>query len=313
MRTIPTSITFWGGKIKIVTAGLFLILSADVIGQKIKGSASEIHQVLKAKTPARGVYKFYSEFVANSPSITDSFYVSTTPRSEPIWNGTSSVEVRFVSRNKKVKNVWGFSDGEKAYIFNQVEFFPIEVEGDKLVFYGYDHMDNAGVGTAAVIGGTIGVEIALTAASKEAKSEKLKYTINLPTGTALHPHGRRPQAPSSSNKLIVYRRSRKESDLPAKFAVDESLIYSFDQKSYVFLSYPLTDTAATICSGTNLKDCISVPFKPEEITYVECTFLKDSEKAKLILQDPRQGEIDFFKVKSAQDKRGKQEPEIIKE
>ncbi len=313
MRTIPTSITFWGGKIKIVTAGLFLILSANVTGQKHEGSASEIHQVLKAQTPARGVYKFYSEFLANSPSITDSFYVSTTPRSEPIWNGTSSVEVSFVNRNKKVKNVWGFSDGKHAYIFNQVEFFPIEVEGDKLIFYGYEQMDNAGVGTAAVIGGTIGLEITLTEASREAKSEKLKYTINLPTGTVLHPKGSRRQAPIRRNKLIVYRRSRKESDLPAKFKVDESLLYSFEQKSYVFLSYPLSDTTATICSGKEFKDCISITLNPEEITYVECTFLKGSEKANLILQDPRQGEIDFFKVKSAQDKRGKQEPEIIKE
>ena len=313
MRTIPTSITFWGGKIKIATAALFLIFSADVIGQKLEGSASEIHQVLKAQTPARGVYKFYSEFLANSPSITDSFYVSTTPRSEPIWSGTASVEVRFVSRNKKVKKVWGFSDGKHAYIFNQVEFFPIEVEGDKLIFYGYDRIDDSGFVAARAIGGALGVEIASTAALIDAKSEKLKYEINLQTGTGIHPRGRIGRAPIRRNKLIVYRRSRKESDLPAKFKVSESLLYSFDQKSYVFLTYPLADTTATICSGKEFKDCISITLNPEEITYVECSFLKDSERAKLTVQDPTQGEIDFFKVKNAQDKRGKQEPEIIKE
>jgi len=212
-----------------------------------------------------------------------------------------------------VKKVWGFSDGKQAYIFNEIEFFPIEIDGDELVFYGYDRIDNSGAVAAGVIGGGVGGGIAAAAALSKAKSEKIRYTIHPINGIGIHPDGPIKDTPEIMNELVIYRRSRKESEAPAKFVVNGDQLYSFDQKSYVLLEYPLSTSTVKICSGKGFEECISVSLNSEETTYVECTFLENASSPKVILQDESQGEFDFFKIERAQDKRGKQEPEIIKD
>lgn len=291
---------------------LFSLFSISLLAQDLQENKPEIFEKIKSETPQRGVYLLYSEFLANSPSITDSFYVRESPRTQAVWQGTVSVQPRYVEKNKKVKKVWGFSDGKQAYIFNELEFFPIEIEENDMVFYGYDRVDNSGSTTAAIIGGAIGGGIAASAALSKAKSQRIRYTIHPVIGTGLHPDGSLNQQIETQNELVIYRRSRKESELPAQFVVNGDQLYSFDQKSYVFLKYPVSTTTVQICSGNGFEECISVSLNPEETSYVECTFLENASSSKVILQDESQGEFDFFKIENAQDKRGKQEPEIIK-
>ncbi len=299
-------------KIKLLIVSLLLISSFSVFSQESEQSKSDIHELIENKNPNRGVYTFYNEFLTNSPSITDTFYVRESPRTKPIWAGSFSMEPRYVHKNKKVKKVWGYSDGEQAYIFNEIEFFPIEVEGNDLVFYGYDRIDNSGTMAAGAMGGAIGGGIAASVALSNAKSKKIRYTIHPVNGTVEHPDGSIDKSPEIHKELIVYRRSRKESEQEAKFLVDGNHLYSFEQKSYVLLKYPISDTTAKICAGPGLSECITVDLNLEEPTYVKCTYPIDSESSQLILQGRSQGQFDFYKIENKQDKRGAQVPEVMK-
>jgi len=301
--------------LKLLLGVLFLISSMVVFGQKLNSAQAQIYEIIENETPKRGVYAFYSDFLNNKPSIIDSFYVNESPRSQPVWQGTNSVKPRYANKNRKVKKVWGFSDGKQAYILNELEFFPIVTEENKLVFYGYDRVDNSGAVAAGAIGGAIGGGIAASAALSKAKSEKIRYTIHPTNGTAVHPKGALNNSLNASveimNELIIYRRSRKESEDEAKFVVNGKELYSFEQKSYVLLEYPLSIGSATLCTGSDFKDCIIVALNHEEPTYVECTYPIDSETPQLILQEESQGEFDYFKIENIQDKRGVQVPTVI--
>lgn len=297
-------------KVKLLIGSLFLIFSGSVFGQELKQINIEIYDMINKEIPARGVYAVYNDFRTNSPSITDSFYVKESPRTKPIWQGSFSVQPRYLKKNKKVKKVWGYSDGKQTFIFNELEFFPILVENNELVFYGYDRLDNSGAAAAGALGGAIGGGIAASVALSKAKSEKIRYVIHPVNGTAEHPDGSLYETRPIMNELIVYRRSRKESDLPAKFLVDGNQLYSFEHKSYVLLEYPISFNTVTLCSGNDYSDCVTVSLNSEEPTYVECTYLDDSESAQLILPVQSQGEFDFYKIEKNQDKRGEQVPEI---
>ena len=296
--------------INLIIACLFLILSTAVFGQDKTPSNTEIHEIIKNQTLNRGVYKYYYEFLANSPSITDSFYVKKTPRPYYLWQDTYSLEPRFVrKKNKKVKSVWGFSDGQQAYIFDDGEFFPIVVEKEELVFYGFDRVDNTGVLATTLMVGVIGGGISASGARSNAQSQKIGYIIHPRNGAAIHPHNPFYENSEQLNELIVYRKWQKESDLPAKFLVNGDQLYSFIPSSYVLLKYPVSKGTVTLCTGADFEDCITVALNPNEPTYVKCTYPIGSDSVQLILPTRSQSQYDFGTVEKAQNKRGRQFPQ----
>ncbi|NEN25560.1 hypothetical protein G3O08_18870 [Cryomorpha ignava] len=293
----------------LIMVSFFLIFSFGAFGQDKTPTKADIYEMIENKTPKRGIYKHYYEFLANAPSIIDSFYLKKSPRPYYLWQDTYSLEPRYVRKNKKVRRIWGFSDGEQAYIFDEGEFFPIVVEKGELVFYGFDRVDNTGVLATTLIVGAVGGGISAAGAQSNARSQKIGYTIHPVNGTPIHPHQPFHENREQKNELIVYRRSKKESDLPVKFLVDGDQLYSFEQKSYVLLQYPLSEGTITLCTGTDFKYCITVALNPDEPTYVKCTYPIDADSAKLILPTRSQGKYDFGKVENTQNKRGRQFPQ----
>ena len=100
-------------------------------------------------TLKRGVYKTFEEFKNNTPNTEDQFYVDKKERKRKNWKGTYSVTPRFEEGGKKIKYIWGFCDGEQAYVFHQKEFFPIEKTENSQLFFGY------GVKKGSVKGGGV--------------------------------------------------------------------------------------------------------------------------------------------------------------
>ncbi len=149
----------------------------------------------------RGIYKNFEEFINNDPIFTDSFYVESKERKRKNWKGTSSLTPRFGKNGKKIKNAWGFCDGNTVFIFHQKEFFSVEIDDSNMFFYGYGDINNSStVGERIMMGGgeiaslnPIGIIFALpvvmaggiVAASTASsyKKHKIKYSINPRNGT----------------------------------------------------------------------------------------------------------------------------------
>jgi hypothetical protein len=151
----------------------------------------------------RGIYYTYEDFKNNTPDTIDAFYVVKKERKRKNWKGTYSLTPRFAEGGKKIKHIWGFCDGEQAYIFHQKEFFPIEKTETNHVFFGYAQKRGSVKGGGAIIAGVevagsipyfgfiIGAPIFLTggiiAASTASsyKKDKIEYLIN-PRNGAIH-------------------------------------------------------------------------------------------------------------------------------
>lgn len=142
----------------------------------------------------RGIYMSHQDFVANTPSDTHSFYLQEKARKKGLWEGTFNRIPRYSKNGRKSKHIWGFSDGEKAHIYHEKEYFPITVEGHKMLFYGYglseaSESEKAMAWAAAFMGGLAGTliyELSSNAVSKrEAKTQHKLFYIDQFTGTVI--------------------------------------------------------------------------------------------------------------------------------
>ena len=266
----------------------------------------KIHSAIVNNNLVRGGYANYFEFLNNAPSVRDSFYVEWEQRTNPQWVGTKKVIPRLVRNDRKVKKIWGFSDGNQVFIFHQVEFFPVVIDSDQPYFYGYDLMDDQGATNAAMWGGAIGSTIY----ASNAKKRRIRYEIDLFTGSVMHPEIATKMRLDAMNELIVYRRSKKESLDLALFSINDSLVYRFEPDSYVHLAFP-PEQIVTVCTENehSTMECMNVSFDPrEEITYIKLTLPEGGKFSKVESVSESTGLFDYSKVEKKQDKRGPQKP-----
>ncbi|MEM9052763.1 MAG: hypothetical protein AAGC47_11975 [Bacteroidota bacterium] len=292
-------------KEKIIYSLLIAVLWAsaiDGIGQS-DNLEYPMGTAIKTNSLKRGAYKTFEEFLNNEPSLRDSFYLEFKQRTNKNWEGTTQVIPRLVEKDKKVKKVWGFSDGNAVYIFHQVEFFPISYTSGGFYFLGYGPLDSDGATTAQVMGGAIGG--AIHASSQKAKS--IRYEIDLDTGEAIHPEEKAAMELSKKNQFIIYRRSKKQSVENAVFTINDSLTYSFVQDSYVHLAFPGNLPVVLCPEGSD--ECITLDFSVDE-TIVYVNLSKDEESGVTSMESVTEskGEFDYYKIEKKQDKRGVQQP-----
>ena len=274
----------------------FLLFS---IGLKAQEKETE-----KSSHLVKGAYETFHEFVTNNPAIIDSFYVKSKERNHKSWVGTSNLIPKYAETNKKIKHIWGFCDGEQAYVMHQGEFFPISVIGDQYKFIGYDIIDNGGATAAAVLGGAIGGGIYSAAAISKAKKNKTLYTIDRETGLAIHPTRSTPSNVIDA-EVVFYRRAKNELIEPIVFMVDDSLTYSFIPGSLVRIGFKENRTIMKVCYGPNFSECIEIIRDHMYDNYVECMLLEDEINATVQEVDTSKGEFDSFKARKIQKKREK--------
>ena len=297
----------------VLTILLSLAVTAS-FGQEKFDSNAEIKLALEKGTLKRGVYANFGDFLSNEPSIVDSFLVNIVPRDKEIWEGTFSLTPRYAAGSKKVKKVWGFSDGEKAYVFNEIEYFEVDVEDDELIFYGYDKIEDSGAMAAGVLGGVIGGAIYAAAQLSKAKSQKVRYRIDPSTGLALHPNAEAlANRAEFTKELVIYRRSKKEALENFVFSLDDSLKYTFPPDSYVLLKYRISDLEIQICFGSSFDNCNNVSLENEGTTFVKCSIAEGTSIITVEKVDEDEGWFDWAKVEKVQDKRGPQIPESVRE
>ena len=257
--------------------------------------------------PKRGIYKTFEEFKFNVPSITDSFYVESKIRAQKNWEGTTSLIPRYDSNGKKVKKVWGFSDGQHTYAFHQWEFFKIRLDSSILGFYAYKELLNPSVGSVAAgaVGGAIGGGLYSALAIENAKNKRIYYVINLLNGKLNSSYNINYSEGSESQlmKLIVYRRGKNEKEEPLKVSFNDTLTFQLTPNSLKEFNISISREPVKLCYGNNPDQCTYLTLIPNETKYLEGSISSKKNDAKLEQVKVEVGEFYSNRVRYLQDKR----------
>lgn len=280
---------------KVLLLGLYLFVAFSINAQNPEPK--------KSSNLKRGAYINFNEFVSNNPSITDSFYIETVERSSRSWEGTYNLIPRYSETNKKIKKIWGFCDGTKAYIFHETEFFLIEIEEDQYWFVGYGRIDNSGAVTAGVLGGAIGGAIGGAVAQAQARNKKVKYVYDILNGVEISPYLKLPKTWNLlGTNLNFYRRDKKQLEQAVDFVINDSLYFSFPPNSFKSLFFELGSRPVKICYGEDNSNCFFVGIIGNETKYIECSMSEKDSVPKLTEVETADGEYYSMKPEKIQQK-----------
>ena len=252
-----------------------------------------------------GIYKNFEEFLANKPSITSGYYVNYFTRTHKLWNETLTFSHKDSKDNRKIKKIWGFSDGESAYILHQKEFFKIELVENRYQFVGFDKIDKSGKVAAFIFGGLILSSLSSSTNLKIAKNRPTEYFIDTYTGMPINLEEEKIKFLGKMVKLYFYRLGKKEDRAPVLLSVNDSLHFNFVPNSFEVLSFRSSESPVKVCYGSGLQTCLAIELDKEEDTYVKYSNLITDDQSSLEKVKNSKGEFDIVTPKRVQRKRDK--------
>lgn len=252
----------------------------------------------------RGCYASVQEFLTNSPSIVDSFYVEKVPRYQENWEGTFKTIPRYASNYRKVKKIWGYCDGSQLFVLHQDEFFVIRLDSTSHYFDAYELYNSSPGTTWGIVGGAVGGAIANSVAVGNAQKEKVRYTIHKETGWLLHPDPEK-NPPIPVETLVFYRELKKESIANFSILVNDTLEMNFVPNSYHEVKLKIGTPEVKICQGTDFGNCEMYPLNLEGLDYFKVSIPEKSSVPEIIQVSESEGEYYSFKAMKAQKKRNK--------
>lgn len=252
-----------------------------------------------------GIYKNFEEFLANKPSITSGYYVNYFTRTHKLWNETLTFSHKDSKDNRKIKKIWGFSDGESAYILHQKEFFKIELVENRYQFVGFDKINLDTSYAPAYFGGLIGASATSSIALRQAKNRPTEYFIDTYTGMPINLEEEKIKFLGKMVKLYFYRLGKKEDRAPVLLSVNDSLHFNFVPNSFEVLSFRSSESPVKVCYGSGLQTCLAIELDKEEDTYVKYSNLITDDQSSLEKVKNSKGEFDIVTPKRVQRKRDK--------
>jgi hypothetical protein len=130
------------------TTGLHPLSIADVL-------AKTMPPILVDSVKKKGVYRHFGEFLNNKPSLPMAYKES---------NGKKGVftldEVGHKRELDGYSDDWGFCDGKDIFICQRGYFFPLQLNGDQVLFKGFDMQKQAKRQQTGAVFGLIGAAIA---------------------------------------------------------------------------------------------------------------------------------------------------------
>ena len=252
-----------------------------------------------------GIYKNFEEFLANKPSITSGYYVNYFTRTHKLWNETVSFTLKDSTSKRKIKKIWGFSDGESAYILHQKEFFKIELVENRYQFVGFDKINLDTSYAPAYFGGLIGASATSSIALRQAKNRPTEYFIDTYTGMPINLEEEKIKFLGKMVKLYFYRLGKKEDIAPVLLSVNDSLHFNFVPNSFEVLSFRSSESPVKVCYGSGLQTCLAIELDKEEDTYVKYSNLITDDQSSLEKVKNSKGEFDLVTPKRVQRKRDK--------
>ena len=158
--------------------------------------------------PRAGLYHTLPEFWANQPSEPGLPEVETHPYLTADWAGTSQVLPyrRAAGQRVPATNVWGFSDGQRFYLHQGPNFYPLERRGEGFVFYGRIGDDPAFQAAADLRSSTAGTSGLLARATAPSPEKRAMFSFDpLTGGVSLDQAAIAPPLAARPAQVFVYR------------------------------------------------------------------------------------------------------------
>lgn len=169
---------------KTIATFSFYILTLGCAFSQSDSLKNNIYTTLKYR---KGVYMNHREFQRNNPSDTTAVYANRFNKQEEI---VDKYYPKKVKNNKNIMDYWGFCDGQKVYIHNDIMGYAIKLEEIETISWGYSDKKERikgeiAVGVGIVVGGAIGAGInAAIINSPNGSRDDFRevFTVNLLTG-----------------------------------------------------------------------------------------------------------------------------------
>jgi len=249
----------------------------------------------------KGLYLSFPEFLENSPRGTDQFYEEETNRAGTAWEGTQSITLRLNKTDRKISNVWGYSDGAHQFIQHQDDYFIIEIRNDSFLFDGYELVKKDDWYTGEYQNPS-DAKRAKKNALEQAKLKKHHFYIDKETGDAIRIIKGQNEMKSNAMELVIYRLGKKQMDTTFEITINDANATSCSPNSvYSYLISPESN-GATVC----LQDqdiCLDIPFNTNEPQYVEVSRLISDSHATLKHVKKEKGEWDAQEIQSEMKKK----------
>lgn len=172
------------------------------------------------EAPRRGLYLRYEQFLANRPDTSFTFRVDTlrrrfnSPLAAAQWQGVARLLPQVTSRKEPrptAADLWGFCDGQHAYVRYEKYFFPLMRQHNFFTFVGEAPLDQLHAAALAeaqsrtgVMFGLLGAALAQTRVPDHS-AEPMAYGLDPLTG-ALGPYpGLRTPVRPDTAYLYLYR------------------------------------------------------------------------------------------------------------
>jgi hypothetical protein len=287
--------------------------------------AQHIPPILTVQQYEKGVYRNFTEFFNNSPSVKDQFELKRKPLMEIdaykiVFNKTS---VNYAEG----KSFWGFSTGDSIFINTrngkvggvlENTAYVLVQEVDRYCYW-MDVIENGNLKTS------VGRVMNFNNGKIYSLSPKLMVMILQKDETLLEEYNTLRNRDRSSievmfnflkrynknhrneiytgnrkEKVIVYRKGDKQSGETLQTKTPSGLSFTLGPNDYK--AFDSSHRTLTLCTEGICQDFV---LTPDEINYIECSKLENGNSITMELQELRAGEFGFNTVKAARDKSSK--------
>ena len=265
---------------------------------------SPLQHISSQNNLVRGGYSSYKEYLSNSPSKLDSFYVDSIPKVAELWKGIYSYYPKRFSNGYEIAGLWGFCDGRHSYIKCKGDFFKISKDSQGDYFIGHDRVEASGVLASFLGVGIIFGSVHTGNMQLEAKSKGIKYRIDSNTGEIIHPTKKRNGSLKKGvSQVVLYRVEKNEIDESLEIVLNDSIKYSFNPNSYLHLYFEPGDLCALLRYGKDLKHTKKLILPGYGTTHFQLSYTDEKADVKLIYVTPEQAKFDACKPKRMQRKK----------
>jgi hypothetical protein len=168
----------------------------------------------------RGLYLRFDQFLANRPDTALAFRLDTlrrryrSPLATALWVGVARVRPKGLlgaDTNVPLPELWGFCDGQQAYVKYDKEYYPLMRQGNSFTFVGEAPVDQyfeqakaQAAGRAGLIAGMAGAAVAHTNVPDHT-AEPMAYGLDMSTGAVGPYPSLRTPLRSDTAYVYVYR------------------------------------------------------------------------------------------------------------
>jgi hypothetical protein len=218
----------------------------------------------------RGIYSTFFDFRDYTPDTIRQFSVKYKGD-----KNSSRIAVLKGINNKKIKDVWGFSDGDQNYVRWGNEFFSIHKEGDIFSIYNYPPDFESKIAMSQVLGGLFFSSMYM------AGVKKIKYNIDLSI-SRFYPQGNSQELMIES-RIIILSSQYNDVDKEIELFINDKRCGILNSGTYSVLRFDSNVKDVDICLSLNGENiCIN----SQPVLFNTYLYLAKIKGDKIIIKNP---------------------------